>query len=69
MSDSSAPLKLVKADGPGIQKRLYEAFSDGYEMSLENLRSLLVDCGCAKDAVDSVMQSTVLEVNVIFICR
>ena len=57
-------VKLVKPDGPGVQRRLFDAFShNGYEISPRDLRRLLVDCGVADEAVTQVLHSAVLEVR------
>lgn len=62
-SPASATLTLVKPDAQGVQRRLFDAFSDGYEMSPDSLRRLLVDCGVADGAVTSVLESSVLQVS------
>lgn len=60
-----SPIKLVKPDGPGIQRRLFDAFSDGYAMSPTSLRRLLEDCGVNEAIVVSVLNSAALQVGTI----
>lgn len=62
-SPVTATLTLVKPDAQGVQKRLFNAFSDGYEMSPDSLRRLLEDCGVEAGAVTSVLESAVLQVS------
>jgi hypothetical protein len=57
------PLKLVKADGPGIQKRLFDAFSVDHQMSPDQLKQFLIECGCEQERITAVMQSSTLKVG------